>query len=141
MVGGTQSQVWMVGGRVPHPRSGWWGGGGTLLARSGLGVPHPRSGGGVPGVLLARSGWWGGGKPPARSGWLGGYLGYPPTTMTGWGTSTPTSLASTSYAAGGMPLAFTQEDFLVIYIALFVKAVANPGGQQCMPSPYCKIRS
>ena len=37
--------------------------------------------------------------------------------MTGWGT--PTSIAGTCYAAGGMPLAFTQEDFLVYLFILF----------------------
>ena len=33
--------------------------------------------------------------------------------MTGWGTLPPTSIASTCYAAGGMPLAFKQDDLLV----------------------------
>ena len=94
---------------------------------------HLDKGGGTP----ARSGWWGGGTP-ARSGWWGypsqvwmvgggtparsGWWGYPsqvwtwrgiPLTMTGWGTPPPTNIASTCYAAGGIPLAFTQEDFLV----------------------------
>ena len=51
-------------------------------------------------------------------------MGYPPQTWD-WvpprpGTRYPPqprqiSIASTCYAAGGMPLAFTQEDFLVIY--------------------------
>ena len=31
----------------------------------------------------------------------------------GWGTPPTWDIASTCYAAGGMPLAFTQEDFLV----------------------------
>ena len=52
-------------------------------------VPHPRSGWGVP--ILARTGW---GTPP------------PPIRQS--------SIASTCYVAGGMPLAFTQEDLLVI---------------------------
>ena len=51
----------------------------------------------------------GGGVPHPRSG-VGGYPGQ---VFTGWGTPPP-SIASTCYAAGGMPLAFTQEDFLVI---------------------------
>ena len=50
------------------------------------------------------------------------WMGYPPTTMTGWGTPHHdwmgypplTSIASTCYAAAGMPLAFTQEDFLIV---------------------------
>ena len=56
------------------------------------GIPSPRSGGG-------------GGYPVSG---LGGYLisgpGYPPRQI---------SIASSCYAAGGMPLVFTQEDFLV----------------------------
>ena len=103
-------------GRVPHPRSG--------------GYPHPRSGWwGYLGYPLARSGWWGyPGYPPgqvwmvgvwvpARPG-LEGVPGVPPMTRTGWGTPHPlpirqSRIASTCYVAGGMPLAFTQEDFLV----------------------------
>ena len=46
----------------------------------------------------------GGGYP--RSGWSGGTQGNPPTMR-------QNSRASTCYPAGGMPLAFTQEDFLV----------------------------
>ena len=46
---------------------------------------------------------------------------YSPPSKTGWGTPSPNprldgvliSKASTCYAAGGVPLAFTQEDFLV----------------------------
>ena len=66
--------------------------GGIPHHRSGQGVPHPRSGWEVPGVD-------GGGCT----------RGTPPTP-------TPirqSSIASTCYPAGGMPLAFTQEDFLV----------------------------
>ena len=50
----------------------------------------------------------------------------PPTQQAGWGTPLPIGLdrgtpwrqrsrASTCYAVGGMPLAFTQEDFLVYF--------------------------
>ena len=65
--------------------------------------------GGVPSQV------WMVGGTPARSGWLGWYLGYPPPARSGWGTPPPQtiSIASTCYAADGMPLAFTQEDFLV----------------------------
>ena len=75
--------------------------------------------GGYPCNRLARSGWWGVPR---------GTPGYPPTIMTGWGVPPPwldgvppppirqNSTASTCYAAGGMPLAFTQEDFLVISV-------------------------
>ena len=77
------------------------------------------------------------GGTPARSGWWG-YLGYPPPPQLGLddGGTPPhqdlarvppgmgypppptrqSSIASTCYAAGGMPLAFTQEDFLVCYL-------------------------
>ena len=124
MVGGTPSQVWMVGGypipgvmvgEVPNSRSD--GGGGTPSQVWWLGVP---------GV----SPWLDGVPQPGRNG--GGTLWYPPT-MTGWGNPhphihhdwmgyphhdwigyhPPPSIASTCYAVGGMPLVFTQEDFLV----------------------------
>ena len=116
--GGTPSQVWLVG--VPHPRcgphlvppprprSGWWGGTqgtphtwdgvppyidlewGTLpsLPRPGMGTPLP-----LP-------------HPDLRWGTPLPEMGYPPPI-------TQSSIASTCYAAGGVPLAFTQEDFLV----------------------------
>ena len=129
--GGYPSQVWMVEGSTPA-RS-WWGG--TLARSWWLGgypgqvlmvgvVPRPGlDGGGYPRYPLARSGWWGvPGVPPYHvwmgyplTGWGTPMTGWstPPTppAMTGWGTP-PTSIASTCYAAGGMPLAFTQEDFL-----------------------------
>ena len=38
-------------------------------------------------------------------------MGYPPNL--GWDTPPPPGIGSTCYVAGGMPLAFTQEDFLV----------------------------
>ena len=98
---GTPSQVWMGGG-LPHPRSGW----GVPHPRSGLGVPHPWSG-------------WGGVAPTQV--WTGGTLEW--MARTGWGTLhhdwmglppiRQSSIGSTCYAAGSMPLAFTQEDFLV----------------------------
>ena len=47
----------------------------------------------------------GGGYP--RSGLWGGTLGTPPFRQN--------SIVSTCYPAGGMPLAFTQEDFLVFH--------------------------
>ena len=94
----------MVGGYPGYPlaRSGWWGGG-----RKG----DPLDGRGYQGTLWP--GLDGGGVPKVPTGqvWCGG--GYPGT---GWGTLPPirqSSIASTCYAAGGMPLAFTQEDFLV----------------------------
>ena len=112
--GGTPSRSRQWGG-VPHPRSRW---GGTPSRSRQWGVPHPRSwgdplpgaGGGypIPGP--------GGGVPPSqvqagevphpRSRQGGTRLGYPPTP----GRS---SIECICYAAVGMPLAFTQEDFLV----------------------------
>ena len=77
-----------------YPISGLGGGGYPI---SGLGRGYP-----IPGP--------GGGGPHPRSGGV-------PHPMSGGGTlGTPPRIASTcySYAAGGMPLAFTQEDFLVL---------------------------
>ena len=108
-VRGTPSQVWRVycprSGGVHHPRSGGtpsqvWGG--PHLR----GVPHPSLGG-----------TWG--TPPTRSGWG------TPLTRSGCGNPPPnqvwirqSSIASTCYAAGGVPLAFTQEDFLVFTVCM-----------------------
>ena len=63
---------------------------------SGLGRGYP-----IPGLD------GGGGVPHPRSGWCGGVPGVPPLP------TRQSSIASTFYAAGGVPLAFTQEDFLV----------------------------
>ena len=159
MVGGTPSQVWMLGGTpgldgggLPqvwmvgrgYPRSGFWGvpqvwilGGtkGTLWpGLDGGGVPQvwmvgrylgypPQQGldgGGYPGYPPARSGWcwvpqvWMVGVPPWPGLDGGGYPGYPhiPPTIR------QNSIVSTCYPAGGMPLAFTQEDFLVVCLFL-----------------------
>ena len=69
------------------------------LRVGGYPLPRSRWGGGTP-----FSGP-GGGYPPRRSG-----RGTPP----GKGYPPPgSSIACTCYAAGGMPFAFTQEDFLV----------------------------
>ena len=131
-VGGYPGQVWGGGTLarsrcwgVPHLRSevgGYpsqvWGGGGTL-ARS-------RCWGGTPSQVN-----WGEGVPWPSLDDVGGYpkyppgpeMGYPPRHGTGYpprhemGLPPPLrqiSIASTCYTAGGMPLAFTQEDFLVV---------------------------
>ena len=123
---------------VPHPRSGLegtpsqvWSGGYPIsgLARGVPGVPpdqvrmgySPRSGMGNP--LDMRWGtpqtwhgvppWTWDGVPPGPG------MGYP--LDLGWGTPQtwdriPPSIASTCYMAGGVPLAFTQEDFDVSFI-------------------------
>ena len=102
------------GGYLGYPtaRSGWWG-------EHTQGTPQPGLDGGV-GVS---------GVPPSQVWMVGGTRGNPrpgldgvpptitglgtPPTITGWGTPIKqSSIASTCYAAGSMPLAFTQ-DFLV----------------------------
>ena len=104
-------------GGVPHPMSG-----GYPISGLGRGVPHLRS----RVVPISGLGWypsqvWG--VPHLQGGTpcLGGYPmcgGYP---MSGgvphlWPPIAQSSIASTSYAAGGVPLAFTQEDFLVFIL-------------------------
>ena len=99
----------------PHPRSG----------REGGGYPHPRSGWGYP---HPRTGEYPHSGQPADGGYLPSIsrMGYSPTPhqqdggiphpgyRSGWGgTPNLNSITCTCYAAGGMPLAFRQEDFLV----------------------------
>ena len=122
--GGTPSHF-LVGGYpisglgrgVPHLRSGWG------YPIPGLGGGYPISGldcGGYPISGLDGEGGtssqvWGG--IPSQV-WVGGY---PISGLDGWGvpgvppppSMRQSSKASTCYAAGGVPLAFTQEDFLV----------------------------
>ena len=58
------------------------------------------------------------GVPPQDLRW-----GTPPDL--GWGSPPPTwDIASFCYAAGGMPLAFTQEDFLVASICAILRALS-----------------
>ena len=93
-------------------------GGGYPVPSLGRGVPQPRSGrGGTPSQVSPE-----GDKGPPVLEWgypPGSGMGYPPPDL-GWGTPqtwdrVPSpSIGSTCYAVGGMPLAFTQEDFLVI---------------------------
>ena len=120
--GGTPSQVQ----GVPHLRSGGYpisGPGGTPSQVQGgtpsqvKGVPHLRSRGGTPSQV------WSGGGTPSQV-WSGGYSisgpGGTPSQVWGGTRSTPPGIASTcyGYAAGGVPLAFTQEDFLVMKIKM-----------------------
>ena len=87
--------------------------------RRGLdgGIPHHWDWMGVP--LAIGTGW---GYPQSWD-WMGvpphqDWIGYP-LSRTGWGTpplphrDTESSMASSCYTAEGMPLAFTQEEFLV----------------------------
>ena len=99
-----------------------WGGGGTRAGPDGgRGVSQPGAdGGGVPrpgadgGGILARSRQ--GGVTPARSRWGGGTwpgMGYP---WPGMGYPLPPRIGQQmEYLICGMPLAFTQEDFLVLF--------------------------
>ena len=99
-------------GGVPHPRSEQ----GVLHPVLARGAPvlargFSPSSPGQEGVLHPRSGW--GGTPhPGLDGLtstLGqDWMGYPPPIR--W-----SSIANTCYAVGGMPLALTQEEFLVLF--------------------------
>ena len=118
--GGYPIQVWMVGGYpipgqgVPHPR------GVPYLAGTPAGSGYPILGRGYPRYPpTLRPGW---GTPLRWGTPHHQYLAGVPSTL-GWGTppdlgwGTPlrqSSIASTCYAVGGMPLALTQEDFLVL---------------------------
>ena len=119
--GGTPSQV---NGGVPQPSLDDWGVIPGTLPQTWDGVP-PQTWHGVPPNLGCGIPWtWD--RVPSRHG-----MGYPwdlgwgtPLDM-GWGTPRTLdgvppprqiSIASTCYTAGGMPLAFTQEDFLVFFI-------------------------
>ena len=139
-LGGTPSQVWL-------------GGGGYLIPGLAGGVPHPRSrqgGGGTPsqvrmGYSPTRSGWdtpW-----PDQDGVPPWHLGQGTPLDLGWGTpldlawGTPRTwdrvppqtwdgvppwhgtIVSTCYAVGSMPLAFMQEDFLVLYTFVWVQNI------------------
>ena len=73
------------------------GGGGVYLpSQAGVGTPFPGLDGGV--TLFPDRG------VPTFLGWGGGY-------------PYRNSIACTCYTAGGMPLAFTQEDFLVFIVS------------------------
>ena len=104
---------------VPHLRSGWWEGGYLGYLQSGLDgrgwyprYPPTRSGWGIPptrSVCCTPQPGLDGVPPPTRSGWWEGYPGYTPDQV--W--IRQSSTASTCYAAGGVPLVFMQENFLV----------------------------
>ena len=132
--GGRVPQPGLDGGGVPLP--GLDGGGVLQPSLDGGTQPGLDGGGRYPGQV-----WMEGVHQPGLDG--GGYLGYPPQPgldgggyssqvwMVGGIQGTPwpgldggqlgypppirqSSIASTCYPAGGMPLAFTQEDFLVL---------------------------
>ena len=98
-------------------------GGYPILPTEGYPIPGPDRG--TPshtctgGYLHPRHGWVPQGTPHPDLGW-----GNPPLPTWTWDGVTPPSvrrqisIATTCYAAGGMPLAFTQEDFLVVPVVL-----------------------
>ena len=117
-------------GGVPHPKSGGYpipGLDGVPPSQTWDGVPPPRPGTGYPRIL----GW---GTPPDL-----GRGTLPPPDLR-WGTPPPTwDIASTCYAVGGMPLAFTQEDFLVKYMHTFsLVALYQIHSQRAKFFPTCK---
>ena len=104
---GTQSQVsrWGVP-HVPHPVLD--GGAPPHQGLDWMGYPPIKDWMGYPLVQT-----WDGVSPPIQT-WYGvsslsKMMGYPPRPFRRW-----SSIASTCYMAGSMPLSFTQEDFLVL---------------------------
>ena len=89
---GNSFSLSTLGGGVPHLRSGRGG---------GYFIPGPDNGE----YLITGLDGGGGGFYSAD--------GDIPLSKIGWGIPPPISKASTCYAAGSVPLAFTQEDFLV----------------------------
>ena len=96
-MGGTSSQVWT--GVYP-----------ILLTGVGWGTPSQVQTGGTP------SCWWGVPQGTPIQDWIG----YPPglrldgvPPIQGWMGYPPPQSKAGCYVAGGVPLAFTQEDFLV----------------------------
>ena len=118
MVGGYPGQVWMVGGTLGTTQPGLDGGGYPGYPHHDwmgnpnhdwMEYPPPWLDGVTPPP------WLDGVPPPS---WLDGYPlpwldGVPPTHHDWMGYPPTTNIVSTCYAAGSMPLAFTQEDFLV----------------------------
>ena len=140
----------LLGGGVPHPYPSpslsipVWGGTQSSLGWRGGTPIQPWMKGGVPQSSLGQGGTpiqpWMGGYP--NLGWGGypnlGWGGYP---NLGWGVphlwgGTPSHvwgvphprIASTcyGYAAGGVPLAFTQEDFLVDFVFTLLQYKCTP---------------
>ena len=90
-------------------------GGPGIPPRGGYLTGYPSPGG--PGTPPGRSGYPPGGVPDWVPPWGGpgtppGGLGTPPG-----GVPSKDNIGSICYTAGGMPLAFTQEDFLVEFVS------------------------
>ena len=62
-------------------------------------------------------------------------MGYPPLELDGVTPRRPSSIASTSYAAGGKPLAFKKEDLLVLrtFTCKVVAWLSEDGIQKLFP--------
>ena len=88
--------------------------------RGGEGIPIPGQSGGGGFTPISGQGW---GYPISGRGVLDWA---PPPIKTGWGYPHPVERQSI-YAVGGMPLAFTQEDFLVSN-TIVVQSVRVKGG-------------
>ena len=153
-LGGGYPISGLDGGEGTHPRSGWWGeylipglvgGGYPIPGLDGGGYPIPGlDGGGYPILGLDGGGYPRRylGYPPGQVWMVGGtwyegtphhdWMGYAPPHHHDWMGYPPphTSIASTCYAVGGMPLAFTQEDFLVVsFLCVFIKYISKVFGQ------------
>ena len=123
--GGTKVQVPPRGGtEVWVPPQGGYRGLGTPPGGTEVRVPPQ---GGYQGLGTPR-GYRGPGTPP-RGGYRG--LGTPPRG----GYPGRTNRRSTHYTAGGMPLAFTQEDFLVTKLFLLCFEIFFPYMFCCMKCP------
>ena len=111
------------GGGYPVP--GLWVGGVPQPDLDAGGYPPPGQVWMLGGTPLARSGCWGG--TLARSGWEGypGQVWMPRVLPPPHPLIRQSSIASTCYAAGGMPLAFTQEDFLVLILCMHTHNTFN----------------
>ena len=105
----VRGKVIFILGNVCLFTIGW--GGGTPNSDLGGGYPFPGlGGGGTPSQV-----WTGGGYPISGLDGGGGGVSQPGLDD-GVPCPPPTCIASTCYAASGMPLAFTQEDFIIIII-------------------------
>ena len=107
----SQNAMGQQGGTLPGPAGGGCPGrGGTLpggVPCQGVTLP----GGTLPGGVSC----WGGTLPGGYPTWVP-----PPPARSGWGEGVPSkdNRRSIHYTAGGMPLPFTQEDFLVCSLVL-----------------------
>ena len=104
----------------PHPKDG------KRNSFSLFVSSHPGGGGRVPTLAGGRGTYLGGG--PTFLGWGCTYLGQRGTYL-GWGGTHlgQASIGITCYVAGGMPLAFTQEDCLVANFGFTLKPKSDWG--------------